>query len=327
MRIEQYLNDLLYEHDCVIIPGFGGFIGNYAPASIHPVHHTFLPPSKSLLFNVSLKQNDGLLASRIVTVDQISYDKANQKIRDFVENCNNRLMRGDELDISGVGKLWRDKEGNVQFEQDPAINYLADAFGLSSFVSLPVQRKKIHKRIEKKITRYIETSGPGTRILSRSLKWAAILAIPVGTAVLGFTNIDKLQTMPFSYSGFFSLGTPSEAPAPAPDRRGVSLDASSRGPVWDSRTFVQTGISPLTTPPNEEPARFAVIVGAFRVQENAGRLITRLIRDGYRACLAGQTKSGLYRVSINEYQDKEQAIEGLTETRAKGFPGAWLFEK
>ncbi|MEC8853074.1 MAG: SPOR domain-containing protein, partial [Bacteroidota bacterium] len=35
--IEHYISDLLYLHDCVIIPGFGGFVGNKKSAFIHPV--------------------------------------------------------------------------------------------------------------------------------------------------------------------------------------------------------------------------------------------------------------------------------------------------
>lgn len=53
--IEKYISELLYQYDCVIIPGFGGFIGNYSPALIDPIYHTFHPPYKSLLFNINLK--------------------------------------------------------------------------------------------------------------------------------------------------------------------------------------------------------------------------------------------------------------------------------
>ncbi|MCX6252471.1 MAG: SPOR domain-containing protein [Bacteroidetes bacterium] len=328
MNVEQCIPDLLYEYDCVIIPGFGGFIGNYTPANIHPVHHTFLPPSKSLLFNVTLKQNDGLLASRMVSRENISFDEANRQIRVYVENCNAMFKKANGLDIPGVGKLFKDKEGNIQFEQDRTINYLADAFGLSSFVSLPVQRKKIHKRIEKKFTKYIESQGSGKRILSRTYKWAAMLAIPIGAAaILGITNFDKIQRIPFNYSGFLNSGSSSEVSSPVPEKRNRITYGSIRGPQWNSRGLLQSGISPLVNPIHDESGGFAIIVGAFKIKGNAERLIDQLIQDGNMASLAGQTKSGLYRVSIKEYQDREQAMVGMNNTRSKGFPGAWLLEK
>ena len=44
MKIEEHISELLFEHDCVIVPDFGGFVCNYAPARIDPVKHLFEPP-------------------------------------------------------------------------------------------------------------------------------------------------------------------------------------------------------------------------------------------------------------------------------------------
>jgi len=76
MDIRVHIARLLEEHDCVILPGFGGFIGNYAPARIDPVSHSFIPPAKKILFNINLRQNDGLLYNRIVTDEGVSYADA-----------------------------------------------------------------------------------------------------------------------------------------------------------------------------------------------------------------------------------------------------------
>ena len=32
--VTAYIKELLFKHDCVILPDFGGFIGNYTPAGI-----------------------------------------------------------------------------------------------------------------------------------------------------------------------------------------------------------------------------------------------------------------------------------------------------
>ena len=60
--IDNYICELLYDHDCVIIPGLGGFIANFEPARIIRKQHTIMPPSKKIAFNGKLKNNDGLLA-------------------------------------------------------------------------------------------------------------------------------------------------------------------------------------------------------------------------------------------------------------------------
>jgi hypothetical protein len=37
MKIEQYISELLYKYDCVIVPGLGGFVANYKSATIQPI--------------------------------------------------------------------------------------------------------------------------------------------------------------------------------------------------------------------------------------------------------------------------------------------------
>ncbi len=76
--IEKYIKYLLFEHDCVVIPDFGGFIANYVSADIHPIRHTFVPPSKNIAFNEMLKLNDGLLVAHIANHEHISREEALQ---------------------------------------------------------------------------------------------------------------------------------------------------------------------------------------------------------------------------------------------------------
>ena len=142
MNVEKYIQELLYEHDCVIIPGFGGFIGNYSPARINPVYHTFFPPYKALLFNIHLKQNDGLLATRISQAEQIPYEHAMDLIRRMLIDWNRELENRQELVIERIGKIVKEANNILQFEQDISVNYLPEAFGLTSLVSPAIQRSR-----------------------------------------------------------------------------------------------------------------------------------------------------------------------------------------
>ena len=60
----KYIVQLLRHLDCVIIPDFGGFVAQYKTASLDGVTG-YSPPSKQILFNINLKNNDGLLANKI----------------------------------------------------------------------------------------------------------------------------------------------------------------------------------------------------------------------------------------------------------------------
>ena len=37
LRLDSHISYLLHEHDCVILPAFGGFVANYHSAKIDPI--------------------------------------------------------------------------------------------------------------------------------------------------------------------------------------------------------------------------------------------------------------------------------------------------
>ena len=79
MSISKHINELLYNHNCVIVPGFGAFLTKNIAASRN--NNVFSPPKKTIAFNGMLKENDGLLANRISATDGISYKAALKKIK------------------------------------------------------------------------------------------------------------------------------------------------------------------------------------------------------------------------------------------------------
>ena len=140
MKIARYIGDLLYDYECVVIPGLGGFLTQDKPAGIQPNTHHFRPPYKQVMFNAYLKTNDGLLVNYIAREENIPYKEAKAQVDKFVYLCDNALKAGKRVHFHKVGSLYRNKNGILVFEQDNTVNYNADAFGLSSFVSPAVRR-------------------------------------------------------------------------------------------------------------------------------------------------------------------------------------------
>ncbi len=140
--ISHHISTLLYEHNCVIIPALGGFIANYQPAKIHPSSFIFNSPSKSIAFNVNLKQNDGLLSWHIASAEKISAVQAEHKISLFVQEVQQSLAESRAFKLPDIGRLIKDGEGNIQFIPDLANNHLPAAYGLYSYTAEPVEREK-----------------------------------------------------------------------------------------------------------------------------------------------------------------------------------------
>src|SRR5687768_1598584 len=197
MNMDRHISSLLYDYDCVIVPELGGFVCNYSPAKIHPVQHTFSPPSKNITFNSNLKNNDGLLANRISREEMKTFAEANFSIRDFVTLANRELGKGNKFRIEEVGTLFLDTERNIQFEPDSSINYLHDSFGLGTFRSAAIKREGVSKRLEKELKdRVIQPKKDKipNRVRVRRLAMAAALMPFLAATVwvsINFTEIRK----------------------------------------------------------------------------------------------------------------------------------------
>lgn len=132
INVEEIIGNLLLRHNCVIIPGFGGFVAKQISARIDHKSGVLSPPSKSVLFNRQLINNDGLLISEFALQDGLSYNEATAKINQLVASWNSELSAGNRISIDRVGFLYFDQERNICFEQDRYFNLLLSSYGLGS---------------------------------------------------------------------------------------------------------------------------------------------------------------------------------------------------
>ena len=129
--LSKHIEILLRDHNCVIVPDFGGFIANYRSAVIDRDHQRIIPPSKSILFNGKLTSNDGLLANAIAVEDKIAYPDALQLIANKVADWKTSLKEGQRVEVGEFGFLYREQD-QIVFEQSRELNLLLQAYGLSS---------------------------------------------------------------------------------------------------------------------------------------------------------------------------------------------------
>ncbi|MFZ4523607.1 MAG: SPOR domain-containing protein [Bacteroidales bacterium] len=328
MDIRNCIAELLSLHDCVIIPGFGGFIGNYSPARIDPVHHTFQPPAKKLLFNINLKQNDGLLANEIAAAFGVSYSDSCKLIDEFTEECRFNLRTGRPFILPEVGQLYSGNEGIIYFEQDQTANLLPEAFGLTPFISPPVIRPSLVLNHDWNLSSR-EIRQPGKKfILPKALKWAAVIALPIGiAAVIGVTQYDKLSAnlsnnaglLTSVFSRFSSTSLVEKKAAPVLVKTRV-IKPVAVVPVVEIKTLVSR-----ESIRHDDP--YAVIVGAFRMKENAEKLVAELHEKGMEASIFDQSRTGLFRVTVGTSTDRNDAAQLLASVKATEFSGAWILAK
>jgi nucleoid DNA-binding protein len=174
LDITAFIRELLFGHDCVIIPGFGGFIGNYTPARIDKSDNTFHPPVKQISFNRNLNHNDGLLIGRISESAGLNYADARNLVEEFARDLTARLAKGEKIVFDHIGSFVNNHEGNVQFEPDREANYHLNSYGLTTFQFMPLEGYDVRKRIIKH-----GEKDPVRQASIRKYLWRAAVIIPL----------------------------------------------------------------------------------------------------------------------------------------------------
>ncbi|MFD0777632.1 hypothetical protein ACFQZF_02955 [Flavobacterium myungsuense] len=141
MKIEQYISQLLYRHQCVTVPGFGAFLTEIQSAHMHENTNSFYPPKKLISFNSHLKNNDGLLANHISKAENTNYENAVASIESEVVIWKSILEVNQKFTLKNIGELSFNVEKNLVFTPSENINYLTESFGLNSFVSPSIKEK------------------------------------------------------------------------------------------------------------------------------------------------------------------------------------------
>lgn len=343
----EHIANLLFEHDCVIIPGFGGFIANYKAAFVHPRSGDVYPPSKQISFNASLNRNDGLLVSHIAEKMAMDYPAALQLLQEGVLEFNRELNSGRRIEIDRVGILYRDRDKRLRFIPNENNNFLRSSFGL------PVLSVKPLLSGEPELS-------PGSEIpvitYKRRLLRAAAVVLPLAMAGSFFLG-SWMHKNEFEMAGFTFPGAREVKASYSPQSEEVtSLTDADLTPSMSSllqesaenvlRVNFESGEAdpngiavrlkpeslPGTAPGSPEKETvvgngkmWLVIAGAFSIESNANKLVEELRGQGFDATLAGK-KGSLHLVSSGVYTSPEAARSALDAFKTDSRNG-WILSR
>jgi len=300
MKFSNYIRDLLFRYECVIIPEFGGFVTNTVGSKIDALKHTFYPPTKKLSFNPQLKNNDGLLANYISTVENCSFEEALSKITTEVKTWKKTLKK-KTLVIENIGTLLINKEGKIIFSPLKTNNYLTSSFGLYPFSTPAIERVAYKQKTT--------PLHPKKKNRVHYLKYAASAAIllTIGTVgTIGWRSIQQKQIQ--------------------------ALEVLQQEKLYDKiqkATFVIDNPLPeiKLNVVKKITKKYHLIAGAFAEGSNAERKLKQLKDKGFNAKIIGINKWGLTHVAFDSYETRDEAVKDLKEIRIKEAKDAWLLIK
>lgn len=105
IELAQHIEALLLENDCVIVPGLGGFVAHYTPATRVEEENIFLPPTRIIGFNPQLKMNDGLLVQSYMSVYGTNFSDATKIVEREVDELIAALHEEGKVDLPNVGEV------------------------------------------------------------------------------------------------------------------------------------------------------------------------------------------------------------------------------
>jgi len=296
LEISRYIKDLLFIHDCVILPGLGGFVANYCPAQENPLTNEMLPPSKAVSFNRNLKQNDGLLINCLAEEERLTYSEAKRSIELYIEDVSVRLRRNERVSFSELGELFYNKRHKLQFEPAKDINFLADLFGMESF-ELPDQVIQENSQVRSLI---IKENFWGRVSLKRKVYAAVTIPFFLGLALIPVNLNNNQHQASASFSMMESR----------PDVQKTKLVSQNDriSPANELVSFEPRIIyaKPKAAIKNKSiKGKYYLIAGSFSNIENAKILKTVIEANSYPARII--KNKNLYAVALNKFNSKKEA--------------------
>lgn len=351
MDIVKYIHELLFENETVIIPGFGAFISSYKPAEINEETKEIDPPSKEIIFNQQIRNNDGLLVDRVAEGEGISHFDALKKIEKERENIIYQLDKGEKVSIDKTGELFYDEDGEIQFVALQDENLLIDSYGLDT-VSLEENEEKPEEELEPALVEeqvedspeedlqeednIVDDTEPEITVEPENSKtekpekkkrrgwlWLLIILVPIA-AVGAYFIWDKSQFKdPIETSPEETITTKTEEAVSVQD---TMIKDTLPEPVVDSILVEKPDTLEIEKVVEKLPG-FILVGGSFKAEENAETYLNQLKEEGFEPFHLGK-RGNFYIVGIGRYETERDALRAKRKFNEENpESGVWIYEE
>ena len=327
-KIHKILSKLFYEHDCIIIPGFGGFILNYQNTKFDKKTNTFYPPRKTISFNKRLNKNDGILINSLKDSEKISYKDARKIINDFTKNINKKLDKFQEYKFEEIGIIKLDNYDKLIFQEFEKINFLNDSFGFQKFKFYPLETKT-HRTLK-------EQDFQNYKYLIRAAAVMLPLILIASLAIIQQNNIiTTIQKV--SKSNFLDISLNNEEIIKYNyninkniNNNLLYLYTNEISEVINETNIKINNINKTNLPTiqksqKEKEYKFYIINGSFSNKKYAVRLKNELTKQGFNSFIMKKDKKNRYKVCSFATNKKEKAVYNLSQIK-KLHHKAWLLK-
>lgn len=207
MNLSDHLRPLLRDHDCVIIPDFGGLVAEYASARVQPTRrHLLSPPTRQVAFNQALTRNDGLLLDALRQQLGVSAAEAREQLRQSVAVLHQELQAQQRTELPGIGVFRQLAGRGLQFEYTGTDNLLTAAFGLPELTAYPVaviDARLAREQQAQLVPRLRAVTQPRSRVPLRQLVRGGAIGLAAGVVAAAFYLLSlHPAAVPVAWQGY-----------------------------------------------------------------------------------------------------------------------------
>ena len=366
IEIERHIEILLLDNDCVIVPGLGGFTAHHVEARFDESDDVFLPPLRTLGFNQQLKINDSLLVQSYIEAYDISYPEALRRIEGEVEELRQRLANDGYYEMTDIGVLEMNEDGNIIFTPCEAGILTPGLYGLSSFEMQPLMAEEstasasstqvqkpnvdptpitttVFDQVRQKEETSANDAGQDTdndedaeKTICIKVSWLRNAGIAAAAAVLLFfvifpishSGLKNVNIGDFNGTSFFSKLMPKDSQMNNINISEIKASAkdSSRQSVKDSVKDIVKD-SIKVIEPKVKSDTFCIVLASCIPQKNAERYVEQLHKKGFDKAYA-MVNNKMVRVIYGNYTSETDAYNDLQKIRSNDeFEQAWILKK
>lgn len=365
IELAQHIETLLLENDCVIVPGFGGFVAHYSPATRVKEENIFLPPTRTIGFNPQLKLNDGVLVQSYMSAYDTSFADASRIVEKEVNEFIGLLHEEGKARLDNIGEIQYNIYGNYEFVPYDYKITTPSLYGLDSFemheLSVLQQKEKVwipaHPEKEKKT---FEISINRAYLRNAAAMIAAIVLFFAFSTPVENTDVQKNNYAQLLPSELFEqiekqsvVVTPVYVKSEAMQQaKKLSATTSTSSSTKTSSTKKNTAdkiskpiavrevkvakqetaatasaTAPAVKSPESANHPFHIIVAGGISLKDAEAIATQLKSKGFANAKA-LNMDGKVRVSISSFDNRNEATKQLLELRKnETYKNAWLLAK
>jgi cell division protein FtsN/nucleoid DNA-binding protein len=324
----KYIRQILSRQESVVFPGFGSLI-LVEGKGVRGADGRIDPPGPVIRFDATHPKGDGKLAEEYAAGEKLDLEEARQQVLELVDAIKFKLDKGEKYEIQQTGTFMRDDDNKVHFIKHPGWVIDPEVFGLASLDILELENEEdieTEKEDQLKAEETREaieasesTEDPVAKRVQRKPvnKWK-IIWIVIGSLIAVLTIILLIPSdngVEFGKDGIVIRD------------KDINKAPVQKEPADQTIDEPAPEVKEIPIVPPVEENRYFIIAGSFEKLPNASELTDKLKAKGFPAEII-ITESRMYRVSLQSYATREEALADLSRVRsASGMPSAWLMVK